>query len=95
MSRHHTRLHARRWMRVRRTVLDRDGWRCRRCGRAGRMEVDHVIPLDRGGDPWDAGNLQTLCRPCHVEKTLDDRGIRLDPERERWRKLVKDMVQDL
>ena len=57
MSRHHGRLHSRRWARVRRAVLDRDGWRCRRCGRASRMEVDHVVPLDRGGDPWDPGNL--------------------------------------
>lgn len=47
-------------------VLDRDGWRCRR---VGRMEVDHVVPLDRGGDPWDMANLQTLCRGCHIAKT--------------------------
>ena len=55
MSRRHVCLHARRWARVRPgAVLDRDGWRCRR---VGRMEVDHVVPLDRGGDPWDMANL--------------------------------------
>ena len=62
MSRNHvSRLHARRWARVRRAVLDRDGWRCRKCGKAGRLEVDHIVP-DPGRDPFDMGNLQVLCR---------------------------------
>ena len=52
MSRRHTHLNARRWEAVRRTVFERDGWRCRKCGRAGRLEVDHVVPLKRGGDRW-------------------------------------------
>ena len=55
------------WQRVRRFVLDRDGWRCRKCGRAGALEVHHVKPLQDGGEPYDPANLQTLCRTCHTD----------------------------
>lgn len=92
MSRHHVHLPARRWTRVRRAVLDRDGWRCRRCGRAGRMEVDHVIPLDRGGAPWDPANLQTLCRSCHIRKTANE-NERPDPARDEWRALIAEIAK--
>ena len=29
--------------------LERAGWRCERCGKAGRLEVHHVRPLHKGG----------------------------------------------
>lgn len=57
-----------RWAALRRRVFDRDGWRCRKCGKAGRLECDHVVPVERGGAPWDMGNIQTLCRGCHIDK---------------------------
>ena len=88
MSRHHRRrLHRRRWEAVRAAVLDRDGWRCQRCGKAGRLEVDHVIPLHDGGDPWDPANLQALCVPCHRDKTRSETRPD-DPGRAAWRALV-------
>ena len=43
--RHHS-LNHRRWAAVRRFVLERDGWRCVHCGRAGRLECDHITPLE-------------------------------------------------
>ena len=52
------RLNRHRWARVRRMVFDRDGYCCRKCGRAGRLECDHVQPLHRGGDPWKLSNVQ-------------------------------------
>ena len=52
MSRHHTQLNARRWDAVRRAVFEGDGWCCVECGRAGRLEVDHVVSLKRCGDLW-------------------------------------------
>ena len=53
-----------RWKRARRAALERDGYRCRKCGRAaGRFEVDHVVPLEAGGAPYALDNLQSLCRP--------------------------------
>ena len=90
-SRHYAALDRKRWALLRLRVFTRDGWRCRRCGRAGRLEVDHIIPLHRGGDPYDPANLQTLCRGCHVEKTAGE-NTRFDPERDRWRKLVEELV---
>ena len=63
------------WKRVRRAAIERDGYRCRACGKAaGRFEVDHIIPLAAGGAPFDLENTQTLCRPCHFQKSTLDRG---------------------
>ena len=71
MSRRHTHLNARRWDAVRRTVFERDGWRCRKCGRAGRLEVDHVVPLKRGRRSVGATNLVIVTdrRAYHLELT--------------------------
>ena len=52
-------------MRIRREVLERDGYRCRSCGRRGLLQVDHILPLHRGGGDA-AANLQLLCVRCHV-----------------------------
>lgn len=52
---------------------------CRRRLRARHLEVDHVVEIARGGPSLDYLNLQTLCRPCHREKTrrfLRERGGR-------------------
>lgn len=94
MSKRHDRLNPRRWGRVRRAVFDRDGWRCVRCGRAGRLECDHVQPLDRGGDPWDPGNLQSLCRSCHVEKTRAENRREPTPAESAWRELVAEIMSE-
>ena len=48
-SRHHRALSGKRWELVRLRVFARNGWRCRNCGRAGRLEWDHVVPLREGG----------------------------------------------
>lgn len=93
MSRHHVALHARHWARVRRQVFERDSWRCVRCGRPGRLECDHIVPLDRGGDPWDMANLQTLCRrPCHAEKTARENRRESTPAEAAWRELVAESM---
>lgn len=52
------------------SIYQRDGYRCRRCGVSGRfsqLEIDHIIPIAKGGkSTYD--NLQTLCHRCNVEK---------------------------
>ena len=66
---------AARWKRVRLQAIERDGHRCRACGKAaGRFEVDHIVPLSKSGAPFDLENCQTLCRPCHFAKSTIDRG---------------------
>ena len=74
-------------------VLERDGWRCVECGRAGRLEVDHVVPLEAGGEPWALENLQALCAGCHIRKTAAERPRREVPEAvRRWRDLVSELL---
>jgi 5-methylcytosine-specific restriction endonuclease McrA len=66
---------------VRVAVLVRDGGRCRRCRRcrsATNLEVDHPIPVSKGGGS-DESNLQTLCRRCNRRKWKKDAAIGLRP----------------
>ena len=58
---------GRAWRRIRRAVLDRAGWRCERCGKAGRLECHHIVPHAAGGGE-EMSNLQALCRGCHFEQ---------------------------
>lgn len=59
---------------LRKQIFMRDGYRCVHCGAMpsdGRhvfLEVDHVIPVSRGGTD-DPGNLQTLCHVCNSGKS--------------------------
>ncbi len=52
---------------VRAAVLQRDGARCRRCRTAVNLEVDHIVPVSKGGKTEEP-NLQTLCRGCNRRK---------------------------
>lgn len=68
---------------VRAAVLERDGWKCRRCGwrpgdpvplvkSGGRpvyrtLEIDHIWPKSRGGADEEA-NFQVLCTTCNASK---------------------------
>ena len=53
------------WKAARLVALDRDGYRCRTCGKAGRLEVHHVLPIHLGGEPFRLSNLKSICRDCH------------------------------
>lgn len=50
---------------------------CASCARRGittlAREVDHKVPLHRGGKD-DETNMQSLCIPCHKAKTAAERG---------------------
>ena len=58
---------------VRWRVLKRDGYRCRVCGagEGARLEVDHIVPVARGGGNEEE-NLRTLCRDCNRGKRDGD-----------------------
>lgn len=92
MSRHHRRLDQRKLARWRQRVLDRDGWRCRECGKAGLLEADHIEPLDRGGKPFDLDNGQALCKPCHKIKTAAENRRQLGPRAQAWADAVKALI---
>lgn len=91
MGKFHRKLDRKRWARVRRSVLERDGYACKKCGRRGRLEVDHIQPLQRGGAEFDPANLQALCRPCHFAKTRREHAERF-PAASAWTKAVSDLM---
>ena len=92
MSRAHIPLAGQRWRALRVAVFQRDGYRCTKCSLPGRLECDHVWPLQRGGDPWSMENLQSLCRGCHVAKTAMENRREIDPA---WRSLCDELRRGL
>ena len=93
MSRHHVVTNTSRWRLARRRVFERDGWRCVKCGKGGRLECDHITPMQRepGQDPYDINGLQALCRTCHIGKTAYENRRPLTADELAWRKLVAEL----
>ncbi|MGJ3559618.1 HNH endonuclease [Streptomyces sp. INA 01156] len=60
------------WAKRRTRTLARDRFTCRQCGAREHLEVDHIVPVARGGS-WELENLWVLCRSCHRRKTYDER----------------------
>ena len=82
-----------RWKRVRRAAIERDGYRCRACGKAaGRFEVDHIVSIAAGGEPYDLENTQTLCVGCHLDKSTRDRGGVPHVPDPAWKRLVDELL---
>jgi hypothetical protein len=52
---------------VRRSVFNRDGRMCVRCGSETSLELDHVIPFSMGG-PDIPDNLRVMCKACNVRR---------------------------
>lgn len=69
--------YGRRWQKVQAEHL-RIEPHCRRCAEYGRIiearQVDHIIPLARGGAHYDHANLQSLCDSCHSRKIATEDG---------------------
>lgn len=61
-----------RWKQLRRRTLLERPWCVWPGCHLPAVEVDHVTPLQDGGDPWDETNLQPLCVGHHHRKTADD-----------------------
>src|SRR5690348_8466363 len=53
--------------RLMKKVLERDGWRCKKCGSLENLQVHHRIKRSQQGDD-SLGNLVTLCAFCHMEE---------------------------
>jgi 5-methylcytosine-specific restriction endonuclease McrA len=53
---------------IRRLVWQRDGGRCVQCGADHDLQLDHIIPVSKGG-ATTVDNLQILCGPCNRRKS--------------------------
>lgn len=60
-------------------VLDKYGHKCLGCYSAGELEIDHVLPMSRGGRN-SGDNLQPLCPSCNARKS--DTYIDYRPDKE-------------
>jgi len=66
------------YKRNRTAVLRQANGHCSQCGHRHRLQVDHVIPVSRGGT-HAVGNLRALCAgdgtcKCHETKTAAEGG---------------------
>ena len=74
-KRRRLRKRAQLWAKARKAALERDGWRCVRCGlhvsddrpewHPDRAHVNHIDGR-RGDRLWTLSNLETLCQACHM-----------------------------
>lgn len=64
------------WRKLRKDHLRREPL-CRACVAAGRTMpatvLDHITPVNEGGDFWDSQNHQPLCASCHAAKSARER----------------------
>lgn len=86
----HERGYGSEWVKVRAFVLGRDMHTCQPCKRKGRLsaatEVDHIVSkalwIERFGTNEgmdDEENLQSICSPCHLKKTNEEKGFKSRP----------------
>ena len=70
------------WRKLRDCILKRDFYLCQVCAAKGRVtpanQVDHVIPKVKQGTDEET-NLQSICDPCHRDKSARDKGHRVKP----------------
>ena len=92
MSQNHRKVPARELRRFRMRVLYRDGFRCRRCHAAGKLEAHHLVKISLGGDPLDIDNGLTLCRGCHIRVTSKENSKPLTPAEKLWKRLVEELA---
>lgn len=60
------------WRRLKAKIHLRDKYTCQCCGVVTmELELDHIVNVAQGGSDEES-NLQSLCVPCHKEKTLKD-----------------------
>ena len=52
---------------LRHQLLIEANYKCKMCQTDKDLEIDHIIPVSRGGTD-DFNNLQVLCKKCNLEK---------------------------
>lgn len=67
--------HSVEWKRVRNLQLMQHPI-CQECERQGKVTpatvVDHIKPINEGGERLDQRNLQSLCETCHNKKSAKE-----------------------
>lgn len=53
--------------RLKKRIKIRDRYRCQYCGSTTDLEIDHIVPISKGGVTKE-DNLQTLCHSCNINK---------------------------
>jgi len=86
---------SKRWARVRFLALRRDGFQCVKCGARGRLEVDHIESIRRAPErAYELENLQSLCMPCHSQKTNEEMGRAPNPAQVvAWKAAVAELAR--
>lgn len=74
---------TRKWSGGTARLSERAGYKCEYCGldllasveAYKQFEVDHIVPLSKGGDPASFSNLALSCRHCnfHLKRSWDPR----------------------
>jgi 5-methylcytosine-specific restriction protein A len=62
------------WQKLRKWKLATDPF-CAMCNGSAN-QVDHILPINDGGERLDPANLQSLCISCHSKKTAVDKANR-------------------
>jgi 5-methylcytosine-specific restriction endonuclease McrA len=62
------------WQQVREIAKRRDGYRCRQCGSAEKIEAHHIQGLAEGGSAFSLDNIITLCADCHRKESRKAKG---------------------
>jgi len=68
------------WKKLRKQVIERDGNKCKVCGKKRKLTVHHIKPRDEGGTNA-LNNLETLCQKCHDEIEMGGEGIVIEDKR--------------
>ena len=80
-----------RWKHTRLRIFERDGYRCRICGCAGKLECHHEPPVPKSGPVsvdafFDPARLLTVCSGCHVELHR-----KRSPEQQDWQDYLDEL----
>ena len=82
-----------RWKAVRLAAKRRDDWKCTQCGSREGLEVHHLIRARQEPElAFSMGNVVTLCRTCHIQETLAERGQLPSSARLAWASLLREGI---
>lgn len=72
------------------SVLERDDYKCRRCGSKEKLVAHHIVPWKESIElRFDANNGETLCRSCHMKHHYENAKKRFTKGITPWNKGLK------